>query len=316
LQVRTPESVRQLGLTDRVVLVTGGAGDIGSAAAAQAVALGATVVIADNGTSVTGTGEDPGVVTAAAERLADGHGRVTGRFCDVTDPEQVESLFDALFKEHGNVDAVIAAAGTLRVKPVWETSVDDWRSVLDSHATHTYLVAAAACRRWRDNSASRPGDGTCSLVTFTAATGLVGRPDLGVTHAAAKGAVAGMTLELAHEMYPYGVTVNAVAAANVRGRMAEHVAARVSDESNAFDSSSPHHAGVLAAYLASSDASWITGQVFRVMGGLIGRYRPWEVTESLDRQGFWVMEDVRLGLRRLFGVYPEYKALLGPHREF
>lgn len=316
LQVRTPESVRKSDLADRVVLVTGGAGDIGSAAAAQAATFGATVVIADNGTSVTGTGENPEVVAAAARRLAAGHGRVTGRFCDVTDAEQVESLFDELFKEYANVDAVIAAAGTLRVKPVWETSVDDWRSVLDSHATHTYLVAAAACRRWRDNSASRPGEGSCSLVTFTAATGLVGRPDMGVTHAAAKGAVAGMTLELAHEMYPYGVTVNAVAAANVRGRMADHVAARVSGGSDTFDTSSPHHAGVLAAYLASGDASWITGQVFRVMGGLIGRYRPWEVTDSLDRRDFWAMEDLRLGLRRLFGAYPEYKALLGPHREF
>src|SRR5262249_38836917 len=161
-----------------------------------------------------GLGNDPDVVTDAAGRLVAEHGSVTGRFCDVTNADQVESLFEDLFKEYGNVDAVIAAAGTLRVRPIWQTSLDDWRNVLDSHATHTYLVSAAACRRWRDNSARRSG-ASCALITFTAATGLVGRPDLGVTHAAAKGAVAGMTLELAHEMYPYGVTVNAVAASNV-----------------------------------------------------------------------------------------------------
>lgn len=313
--MRTPDMSRPLDLTDRVILVTGGAGDIGSAVAAQAAQLGATVVIADNGTSVTGVGEDPENVIQAAKRLADKYGAVSGHHCDLSDADQVESMFDDLHAEHGGVDAVVAAAGTLRVRPIWETTLDDWRNVMDSHATHTFLVATAACRRWRAASAHRSGPPP-SLVTFTAATGLVGRPDLGVTHSAAKGAIAGMSLELAHEMYPYGVSVNAIAAANVRGRMAEHVGATVSEETDTFDTSSPEHAGVLAAYLASGDASFITGQVFRVVGGLIGRYNRWEVGESLERGGFWTAEDVRLGVRRLFGAYPEYKALQGRHRDF
>jgi NAD(P)-dependent dehydrogenase (short-subunit alcohol dehydrogenase family) len=234
------------------------------------------------------------VVVEVAKRLAaeaGDHGSIEGRFCELTDADQVEAMITDLFGTHGNVDAVIAAAGTLRTSPVWETTIDDWRNVLDSHATHTYLVGAAVCRRWRANSAQRVGS-PCALVTFTAATGLVGRPDLGVTHAAAKGAIAAMTLELAHEMYPYAVTVNAVNAASVRGRMARHVHADASHDSG--DASSPRHAAMLTTYLASADAAWITGQVLRVMGGLIGRF----------------------GLRRLTGAYPEYKALQGPHREF
>lgn len=312
--MRTPDMSRPLDTTGRVVLVTGGAGAIGSAVAAQAARMGATVVIADNGTSVTGVGDDPEVVRYAAKQLAQ-YGAVTGYHCDLTVADEVESMFDTLFAEHGTVDAVVAAAGTLRVKPIWETTLDDWRNVLDSHATHTYLVAAAACRRWRDNAAQRAGS-PCSLVNFAAATGLVGRPDLGITHSAAKGAVAAMTLELAHEMFPYDVSVNAVAAANVRGRMAEHVNAVVSEDTDTFDTSSPEHAGLLAAYLASGDASFITGQVFRVIGGVIGRYNPWEVTSSVDRGGFWTVDDMRLGIRRLTGAYPEYKALQGPHRDF
>jgi 3-oxoacyl-[acyl-carrier protein] reductase len=272
------------------------------------------VVIADNGTSVTGVGADPDTVKRTAKHLAQ-FGSVTGRHCDLTDADQVESLFDSLTAEYGNIDGIVAAAGTLRVKPIWETSLDDWRNVLDSHATQTFLVAAAACRRWRENAAHRAGSPS-SLVTFTAATGLVGRPDLGITHSAAKGAIAGMTLELAHEMFPFDVSVNAVAAANVRGRMAEHVDAVVSEETETFDASSPDHAGLLATYLASGDASFITGQVFRVVGGLIGRYHPWEVSSSLDRNGFWTADDLRLGIRRLTGAYPEFKALQGAHREF
>ncbi|HZM82437.1 MAG TPA: SDR family oxidoreductase [Candidatus Limnocylindrales bacterium] len=312
--MRTPDMSRPLDLTGRVILVTGGAGAIGSAVAGQAARLGATVVIADNGTSVTGVGEDPEVVRVVAKQLAQ-FGIVSGHHCDLTVPDQVEAMFDSLFAEHGNVDGVVAAAGTLRVKPIWETTPDDWRNVLDSHATHTFLVAAAACRRWRDNCAQRAGS-PCSLVNFTAATGLVGRPDLGITHSAGKGAVAGMTLELAHEMFPFDVSVNAVVEANVRGRMADHVNAKVSEDTDTFDTSSPEHAGLLAAYLASGDASFITGQVFRVMGGLIGRYSQWEVTSSLDKGGFWTVDDMRLGIRRLTGAYPEYKALQGLHREF
>ncbi|MEV6930151.1 SDR family oxidoreductase [Dactylosporangium sp. NPDC051485] len=305
-------------LEGRVILVTGGAGDIGSAVAVQAAQLGATVVVADNGTSVDGVGQDVAVAADVAKRLAaqaGDRGGIEGRFCDVTDPDQVESMFEDLFAAHGNVDAVLAAAGTLRTSPVWETTIDDWRNVLESHATHTYLVAAAACRRWRANSEERAGS-PCALVTYTAATGLVGRPDLGVTHSAAKGAIAAMTLELAHEMYPYAVTVNAVNAANVRGRMARHVGASTTESHDAGDASSPQHAATLSAYLASADAGWVTGQVFRVMGGLIGRYRPWDLAESIERDDFWTFEETRFGLRRLFGVYPEYKAQQGPHREF
>lgn len=303
-------------LRGRVILVTGGAGDIGSATAVEAARSGATVIIADNGTTVDGIGQDPAAVVGVAKRLAaeaGDRGSVDGRFCDFTDADQVEAIVQELFATYGNVDAVIAAAGTLRTSPVWETTIDDWRNVLDSHATHTYLVGAAACRRWRANSGERVGS-PCALVTFTAATGLVGRPDLGVTHAAAKGAIAAMTLELAHEMYPYGVTVNAVNAASVRGRMAQHVQADASHDSG--DASSPRHAAMLSTYLASADAGWITGQVFRVMGGLIGRYRPWDLAESIEKTGFWTLADIRLGLRRLTGAYPEYRALQGPHRNF
>ncbi|MGF1425350.1 SDR family NAD(P)-dependent oxidoreductase [Kitasatospora sp. LaBMicrA B282] len=300
--MQRPATSRPPDPADRVVLVTGGAGDIGSAVAAGAARLGATVVIADNGTSVTGVGQDPDRVVRVADRLAAEHGSVTGYHCDLTDGDQVEAMFENLIDEHGAVDAVVAAAATVRVRPVWELTPDDWRNVFDAHASHTYLVAAAACRHWRSTGAPRSGPPR-SLVTLTAATGLVGRPDLGLAHTAAKGAIVGLTLELAHEMYPYGVSVNAVAEANVRGRVAAHVGARLSAGDGTFDASSPDHVGTLAAYLAGGDAPFVTGQVFRVVGGLIGRYRGWEVIRSLDPGGFGSIDEVRLGVRRLFDAF-------------
>ncbi len=117
-------------------------------------------------------------------------------------------------------------------------------------------------------------------------------------------------------MYPFDVSVNAVNAANVRGRMARHVGAATSESHDAGDRSSPQHTAMLATYLASADARWITGQIFRVMGGLIGRYVPWTLAESIEKPDFWTLDEIRLGLRRLAGAYPEYKAIQGPHKEF
>lgn len=308
------EASRPLKLTGRVVLVTGGAGDIGSAVAAQAARHGATVVIADNGTSVTGIGDDPNRAVGAAGRLAAKYGSVAGYHCDLTDRDQVEAMFESLLTKHGTVDAVVAAAATVRVRPVWELTSADWRNVFDAHATHTYLVARAACRHWRTTAASRSGSSR-SLVALTAATGLVGRPDLGVAHSAAKGALVGMTLELAHEMYPYGVSVNAVAEANVRGRVAAHVGAQLPAADGTFDACSPDHVGMLAAYLASGDAPFITGQVFRVVGGMIGRYRGWRETDSPVSDGAWTIDNVRLGVLRLFDVHPRFRAPQGRYRE-
>lgn len=299
-------------LSGRRAVVTGGGRGIGLCAARRLAALGAHVVIADNGAAVDGQGTDDGVAAAAAESLRTAGLAVDGRAVDVSDERAVDELFDE-FGEAGGVDIVVAAAGTLRPKPVWEMSVDDWDHVLATHARHAFLVSRRACRHWHERSRSgNPPDGR--LVTMVAATGLVGRPDLGVNHAAAKGAVAALTLDLAHEMYPYGVTVNAVCAANVRGRMADHVSATIPDAHAAYDPGDPEHAARVIAYLCTDDASWINGQVIRVMGGLVGLYHPWELVASLDQKDNWSDYDVRVGLRRLFGAYPEYSPLPAAHR--
>lgn len=298
----------------KVALVTGGGRGIGYATAATLADLGATVIVNDTGVSVEGHDQTATVAEAAAARIRKDGGRAQASACDTSDFDDAGTLVGEIVEQHGRLDIVVNCAGTLRVRPVWELSKDDFENVFASHLWSTAALTRHACAWWRD--AWLGGDRSGGrLINMTAATGLVGRPDMGANHAAAKGAVAALTLDVAHEMFDFGVTVNAVCAANVRGRMADHVGARIPGEQPSFDPGDPHHAANMVCYLACEDAGWLTGQVVRVIGGLIGVYRPWEVSASRRREGAWPVEDLALGMRRLTGVFPEHRPLQPVHRE-
>jgi NAD(P)-dependent dehydrogenase (short-subunit alcohol dehydrogenase family) len=264
--------------------------------------------------SVEGRPGDETPAAGVVDEIVAAGGSAVANAVDASDIDAMGTVLHDLVREHGKLDVVLAAAGILRVRPIWEMTADDWNDVLRAHATHSFAVAHHACRIWRDRYLA--GDTTGGrLVNMTAATGLVGRPDLGANHSAAKGAIAALTLELAHEMFPYRVTVNAVCAADVRGRMADHVGAPIPAEKNGFDPGDPAHTANVIGYLCTEDAAWVTGQVIRVMGGLVGWYRPWTVVGSLQQDQPWTLEQLRLGMRRLLGVYPETKAIQGEHRQ-
>jgi NAD(P)-dependent dehydrogenase (short-subunit alcohol dehydrogenase family) len=304
-----------LRLDGKVAVITGGGRGIGAATARALAALGAHVIAVDNGVSVEGYPSDQTVVWTVAGEICDGGGSAEAVALDASDFDAVGTFLDAVTQTHGSLDIVVAAAGILRVRPIWEMSSADWDDVLRAHATHTFAMAHHSCRIWRDAYISGNYAGG-RLVHMTAATGLVGRPGLGANHSAAKGAIAAMTLELAHEMFPYRVTVNAVCAADVRGRMADHVNAWLPAARADFDPADPANTANVIAYLCTGDGSWITGQIIRIMGGLIGGYRPWSVFGSLQQEQPWQPEQMRVGMRRLFGAYPETKAIHSEHRIF
>lgn len=298
----------------KVALVTGGGRGIGYATAATLADLGATVIINDTGVSVEGHDPSASVAEAAAERMRKDGGRAEASTRDTSDFEDAGTLVSEIVEEHGRLDIVVNCAGTLRVRPVWDLSRDDFESVFASHLWSTAALTRHACAWWRDRWLGGDRSGG-RLINMTAATGLVGRPDMGANHAAAKGAVAALTLDVAHEMFDFGVTVNAVCAANVRGRMADHVGARIPGAEPSFDPGDPQQAANVVCYLASADAGWLSGQVVRVIGGLIGLYRPWEVSASRRREGPWPVQDLPLGMRRLLGAFPEHRPLQSVHRE-
>jgi NAD(P)-dependent dehydrogenase (short-subunit alcohol dehydrogenase family) len=290
------------------VAITGGARGIGEAAARLLAARGDRVVIADPGTDIGGANPSARLAEQVAAGICDAGGAAIACPQDVSSADGANAAVRAAVETWGALHAVVNNAGSLRVLPMLDMSDEDWESVISSHLGHTFQMTRSAGRQWQQQR--REGDmRPYAVVNVVAATGLVGRPDMGANHAAAKGAMAALTLVLGQELDELGVSVNAVCPAAVRTRMADHVGARLPDASTPDDPASPLHVARLIAYLASPDARWVTGQIFRSVGRTIGLYKPWHVSASIDGPPLDAKDDeasqnLHLRFRQLVGTAP------------
>jgi NAD(P)-dependent dehydrogenase (short-subunit alcohol dehydrogenase family) len=239
-----------------VVVVTGGSRGIGAAITRAAVTGGYAVCV--------GYARDDG----AADRLrADLPGVVPVR-ADVADPDDVRTLFDAAEAALGPVTALVNNAGvTGPLGPFRDTSIATLRRVLDVNVVGTMLCAQEAVRRWE-------GRGTAGrMVNMSSRAATLGSPGEYVHYAASKAAVEAFTLGLAKEVAGQGIRVNGVApgmihtgihaAAGDPGRL-ERLVGRVP----MGRIGEPEEIAAAALWLLSDEASYVTGAVLKVGGGL------------------------------------------------
>jgi NAD(P)-dependent dehydrogenase (short-subunit alcohol dehydrogenase family) len=244
-------------MSDRgVVVVTGGSRGIGAAITRAAVARGYAVCVGyarDDGAADRLRAELPGVVPVRA---------------DVADPDDVRTLFDAAEAALGPVTALVNNAGvTGALGPFRDTSVATLRRVLDVNVVGTMLCAQEAVRRWGERGTA----GRMVNVSSRAAT--LGSPGEYVHYAASKAAVEAFTLGLAKEVAGQGIRVNGVApgmihtdihaAAGDPGRL-ERLVGRVP----MGRIGEPEEIAAAALWLLSDEASYVTGAVLKVGGGL------------------------------------------------
>jgi NAD(P)-dependent dehydrogenase (short-subunit alcohol dehydrogenase family) len=250
-----------LRLSGKVAFITGGGTGIGRACALAFAREGAQVAVA-------GRREDP-LDKVVGEIVATG-GKCVALACDVTERSSVEDALAQAEKHFARLDTIVNNAGAVVVATVEHTSDEDWDRVLATNLTGTFFVSRAALAPLR-----RAGGG--SIVNIGSVLGLVARKDR-AAYCAAKAGVSGLTRAMALDHAHEKIRVNCIcptivetelgmqsiqqagnAAAEIQKRIAEIPIGRLGK---------PDDVAMMAVYLASEDASWVTGASFPLDGGL------------------------------------------------
>jgi 3-oxoacyl-[acyl-carrier protein] reductase len=263
----------------RVAVVTGAGRGLGGAIAEELAARGATVVVADvDGELAAATAERLASMAEAstavrAEPLRSGVRRAIPATLDVADPAAVAALFDGVAAEHGRIDVLVNNAGVGAVAPSEELAPDVWSRTLAVNLNGTFLCSQAAARHMLP-----AGRGV--IVNIASVFGAVGMP-MRAAYAASKHGVVGLTKVLATEWATRGIRVVAVDPAYVRtalddadqragGYTADDIARRTPMGRYA----EPAEIARVVAFLASDDASFVTGSEVAVDGGWLA-YGGW-----------------------------------------
>ncbi|HKA71006.1 MAG TPA: SDR family NAD(P)-dependent oxidoreductase [Xanthobacteraceae bacterium] len=250
------------GHRDKVAVITGAANGIGQAFAQRLAQDGAHVAIAD-------VAPADGTV-----RLVEQAGRdALACTCDVTSPEPVKALADAVAQRFGRCDILINCAGIFPQQAFDTMTFADWRRVLSINLDGTFLVTAAFVPGMKQRGWGR-------IVNMASST--LGSVVTGFAHyVASKGGIVGFTRALASELGPHGITVNAISPGLTRtpGTLARKPRAGLASMDEEFAAVATMQAikrgevpddlvGTMS-FLTSDDAAFITGQTLNVDGGRV-----------------------------------------------
>jgi 3-oxoacyl-[acyl-carrier protein] reductase len=246
-----------LSLNDKVVLVTGGSRGIG-----RAIVL----ACAEAGANVAFTYKSAGAAAEEVKLLIEGKGRkALALQSDAGDFNAANTAVETVVKELGRIDVLVNNAGITKDTLLMRMSEQDWDSVIDTNLKSTFNFAKAVCRPMM-------GQRSGNIINISSITGVIGNAGQ-VNYAAAKAGMIGMTKTLAKELASRNIQVNAVAPGFVDTDMTEKLTPAQREALLSIipmkRTAKPEEIANVVVFLASSAASYITGQVLCVDGGIV-----------------------------------------------
>lgn len=245
-------------LQDKSAVVTGAAKGIGRATAELFAREGARLVLAD----VDGEG-----LNAVTEELSGGGAEVESVVGDVSSPEEARAMIQAAVENFGGIDILVANAGVIPLNNIVDATPEDWDHVMSVDGRGMFLTCKYAIEAMLEN-------GGGSIICLSSISGLAGQKEQS-TYGPAKFVASGLTKHLAVEWADRGIRVNAVAPGTIQ---TEAVAELPDEYKNPMREAhpigrlgEPSEVANVIMFLASDEASFVTGTVLPVDGGYLAQ---------------------------------------------
>jgi 3-oxoacyl-[acyl-carrier protein] reductase len=245
-----------LSLTNKVALVTGGSRGIGRAIALEFAARGAAVVVNYN--------NSPEAAEKVVEQIQAAGGKAAVFQADVSDFKQAEALVKFALDTFGGLDILVNNAGITRDQLIMLMPEADWDAVIDTNLKSTFNCSKAAVKHMMRKRTGR-------IISVASVAGQMGNPGQ-TNYSASKGGQIAFTKALAREVAARNITVNAIAPGFVDTEILDAMTPEILEAALKLvplgRKGKPEEIAFAAAFLASDEAAYITGQVLGVDGGM------------------------------------------------
>jgi len=242
-------------LSGKVAIVTGGAGDLGSAISKAFLDAGALVVL---------LGRRAAKLDEAQARLGSPD-RTMSIVADVSDAVQIDAMVASVMERHGRIDILVTAAGIQHRSPALSFDHAQWNEIIKVNLTGAFYCAQAVAKHMVNRKVGR-------IIMITSLTSEIGIPNI-AAYAASRGGIRQLAKTLAVELAPHGVTVNCIGPGRFLTSMTEDVFKNESKAKRFLEvipmgrAGRPDDLAGISVLLASDASSYITGQSFYVDGG-------------------------------------------------
>ncbi len=243
-------------LKGKVAVVTGASRGIGRAIAKKMASLGAFVVVNYNGSQER--------AEKVKQEIEEAGGTAAIYQCDVSDYGKCETFIQNVITEYGHLDILVNNAGITRDGLLMKMSEEDFDKVIDTNLKGAFNTIRFASRQMLKQKSGR-------IINMSSVVGVTGNAGQ-ANYAASKAGIIGLTKAAARELASRGITVNAIAPGFIETDMTSVLPEKVREASAAQiplgSFGKPEQVAAAAAFLASEDAGYITGQVLHVDGGM------------------------------------------------